>query len=154
MRWWRSRAETDVRARLIYGTASGVMLGLGLTIVVAWAATGGYARPELLAEMDWLAQHLNDPGVRIVDMRPEEAYRQGHLPGAVHLERKALKDADNDVYVLPPDKLAPLMSGLGIGQNCPSPASATGEYGRNGGGVTGGRMAMTSKATCCRKEGR
>jgi thiosulfate/3-mercaptopyruvate sulfurtransferase len=115
MRWWRSLATTDVRAKLIYAISLGVTLGFGLTIVVAWAARGGYARPELLAETEWLAQHLNDPGVRIVDMRTEEAYRKGHLPGTVHLDRKALKDADNEVYVIPPDKLAPLTSALGIG---------------------------------------
>jgi 3-mercaptopyruvate sulfurtransferase SseA len=55
--------------------------------------------------------------VRIVDMRTEEVYRKGHLPGAVHLERKTLKDADHEVYVIPPDKLAPLMSALGIGND-------------------------------------
>lgn len=114
MRWWGSCVTVNMWAKPIFGAALGVMLGFGLTIAVAWAATGGYARPELLAETDWLAQHLNDPGVRIVDMRTGEAYRQGHLPGAVHLERRALKDADNDVYVIPPAKLAPLMSALGI----------------------------------------
>ncbi|MGH8071853.1 MAG: sulfurtransferase [Candidatus Entotheonellia bacterium] len=117
MKWWRSLATTDARAMLLYGTALGVMLGFVLASAVVWAATGGYARPELLAETAWLAQHLNDPGVRIVDMRTEEAYRKGHIPGAVHLERKALKDADNDVYVTPPDKLAPLMNALGIGND-------------------------------------
>jgi thiosulfate/3-mercaptopyruvate sulfurtransferase len=67
--------------------------------------------------MDWPAQHLDDPDVCLVDVRPEEAYRKGHIPGAVHLGWKALKDADNEVYVIPPDKLAPLMSALGIGND-------------------------------------
>jgi thiosulfate/3-mercaptopyruvate sulfurtransferase len=91
------------------------MLGLMLTTAVGWASTEGYARPELLAETEWLAQHLNDPSLRLVDMRPEEAYRKGHIPGAVNLEGKALKDPDNEVYVIPPDKLAALMAKLGIG---------------------------------------
>ena len=26
-----------------------------------------YARPELLAEPDWLADHLDDPAVRVID---------------------------------------------------------------------------------------
>ena len=30
------------------------------------AQAGGYARPELLVDTTWLAQHLNDPAVRIV----------------------------------------------------------------------------------------
>ena len=32
---------------------------------------------------DWLAQHLNDPDLRIVDMRSEEAYRKAHIPGVL-----------------------------------------------------------------------
>jgi hypothetical protein len=32
----------------------------------------GYTHPELLAETDWLAQHLDDPNVRIVDARPPQ----------------------------------------------------------------------------------
>jgi len=92
-----------------------IMLCLALATAVVWASTGGYARPELLAETEWLAQHLNDPNLRLVDMRPEEAYRKGHIPGAVNLEWKALKDPDNEVYVIPPDKLSALMAALGIG---------------------------------------
>ena len=30
----------------------------------------GYTNPELLAETDWLAEHMDDPAVRIVDARP------------------------------------------------------------------------------------
>ena len=34
----------------------------------------GYANPQLLAETDWLAKHLDDPTVRIVDARPPQQY--------------------------------------------------------------------------------
>ena len=50
-------------------------------------------------------------------MRSEEAYRKGHIPGAVNLGWQALKDADNEVYVLPPEKIASVMSQLGIGND-------------------------------------
>jgi len=50
-----------------------------------------YAHPELLADTDWVAVHLNDPQVRLVDCRyyfdgrdGQAIYRAGHLPGAVH----------------------------------------------------------------------
>ncbi len=46
----------------------------------------GYPHPELLAETDWLASHLSDPTVRIVDARSDEDYDRGHIPGAVHLD--------------------------------------------------------------------
>jgi len=44
-----------------------------------------YAHPETLVETDWLAQHLNDPAVRIaeVDYDPTANYDLGHVPGAV-----------------------------------------------------------------------
>jgi thiosulfate/3-mercaptopyruvate sulfurtransferase len=49
-------------------------------------------------------------------MRSEEAYRKGHVPGAVNLGWQALKDSD-EVHVIPPEKLASLMGPLGIGND-------------------------------------
>ena len=48
-------------------------------------AQRGYTNPQLLAETDWLAQHLDDSNVRIVDARPPQQYGAGHIPGAVNL---------------------------------------------------------------------
>ena len=43
-----------------------------------------YAHPETLADPRWVAEHLNDPAVRIVDAHVNpEAYASGHIPGAV-----------------------------------------------------------------------
>ena len=49
-------------------------------------AQRGYARPELLAETDWLAERLEDPRIRVVDARSEQDYASGHIAGAVHLD--------------------------------------------------------------------
>jgi thiosulfate/3-mercaptopyruvate sulfurtransferase len=113
----RSLATRGMLSRAIFRLALAGSMGIIVLTAVAWAATGEYARPELLADTDWLAQHLDDPTIRIVDMRSEEAYRKGHIPGAVHLGWKALKDADNEVYVIPPEQLASLMGQLGIGND-------------------------------------
>jgi thiosulfate/3-mercaptopyruvate sulfurtransferase len=44
----------------------------------------GYANPDALVEADWLAEHLDDPGVRIVEVDEDTtAYEKGHVPGAV-----------------------------------------------------------------------
>jgi thiosulfate/3-mercaptopyruvate sulfurtransferase len=54
-----------------------------------------YAHPEVLVENDWLAQHLNDPKVRIaeVDYDPAANYELGHIPGAVLFDwRKDIND--------------------------------------------------------------
>ncbi len=42
-----------------------------------------YANPEVLVTTEWVAQHLNDPKIRIVEVDVDtSAYDQGHIPGA------------------------------------------------------------------------
>jgi thiosulfate/3-mercaptopyruvate sulfurtransferase len=117
MKWRGSPKMRHRLMRMVLRMVLIVLISMSIVTTMAWGAAGGYARPELLAETDWLAQRLNDPGVRIVDMRSEGAYRKGHIPGAVHLGWEALKDADNEVYVIPPEKLAALMGQQGIGND-------------------------------------
>ncbi len=46
--------------------------------------TNGYAHPEVLVETDWVAAHLDDPGVRLLEVDVDtSAYDAGHIPGAV-----------------------------------------------------------------------
>src|SRR3990172_3231267 len=90
-------------------------------------------RAALLAETDWLAQHLADPSIRIVDIRgiikPVEAphphyfgnrnaYLEGHIPGAVFVDWTAditEPSAPGKMTVAGPERLAALMGRLGIG---------------------------------------
>ncbi len=45
---------------------------------------GSPALSDVFAEPAWLAEHLNDPGVRVVEVDVSRvAYNQGHIPGAV-----------------------------------------------------------------------
>jgi thiosulfate/3-mercaptopyruvate sulfurtransferase len=45
-----------------------------------------YAHPEALVSTDWVADHLSDPKVRIVETDEDPAlYYQGHIPGAVEI---------------------------------------------------------------------
>lgn len=47
----------------------------------------GYAYPEYLVETEWVAQHLNDPKVRIVESDEDFLlYESGHIPGAVKVD--------------------------------------------------------------------
>ena len=83
-------------------------------IAIILAAQAGYARPELLVDTTWLAAHLNDPAVRIVDLRPR-GYADGHIPGAVWLDNNAIRIADRPPTFLPtPAEFAELMARLGI----------------------------------------
>jgi thiosulfate/3-mercaptopyruvate sulfurtransferase len=45
-----------------------------------------YAKPEVLVSTDWVAEHLGDGSVRVVEVDEDTtAYERGHIPGAVSL---------------------------------------------------------------------
>lgn len=45
-----------------------------------------YASPETLVSTDWVAEHLNDSNVRLLEVDVDtRAYDEGHIPGAVGL---------------------------------------------------------------------
>ena len=47
----------------------------------------GYSRPDALVSTDWVAEHLNDPNVRIVESNEDPLlYPTGHIPGAVQVD--------------------------------------------------------------------
>lgn len=81
-------------------------------------AESGYARPEMIVETDWLAEHLNDPNVRIIDCDERPAYTRAHIPNAVSFRvHQYIKDETNSVYVAPPEQIAKIFGGLGIDEN-------------------------------------
>lgn len=90
-----------------------------------------------LVTPDWLERHLDDPNVRVVDIRgyvstrpaspgvdeatyrgaPEE-YQAGHIPGAVFIDwTRDIVDLDDPVpaQVAPPERFAEAMAARGIG---------------------------------------
>lgn len=47
----------------------------------------GYANPDVLVETEWVAAHLDDPKVRLVESDEDVLlYEVGHIPGAVKLD--------------------------------------------------------------------
>jgi thiosulfate/3-mercaptopyruvate sulfurtransferase len=83
-------------------------------------------RQEMLVDTVWLARHLREPGIRLVDCRfsfdypAEEDYRRGHIPGAVYLDwSRDITDQHHPVRMMlaPPDKFARAMERLGIGDD-------------------------------------
>ncbi len=47
----------------------------------------GYAHPEVLVSTEWVAEHLNDPNVRIIESNEDPLlYPAGHIPGAVEVD--------------------------------------------------------------------
>lgn len=97
-------------------------------------------RAEHLVETDWLAQHLHDTNIRVVDMRGSvqlsavsskegqpgipiylggwAEYQQGHIPGAIYLDWTSdIVDTQNPiaVQVAGDTKLARILGEAGIG---------------------------------------
>jgi thiosulfate/3-mercaptopyruvate sulfurtransferase len=47
----------------------------------------GYAHPDVLVSTAWVADHLNDPNVRVIESNEDTLlYSSGHVPGAVHVD--------------------------------------------------------------------
>lgn len=69
------------------------------------ASSDGWAnRDRYLVSTEWLAEHLDDPKIRIVDCRyyfdgrvGHEEYAKGHIPGAVHLYYSELNTKENPI---------------------------------------------------------
>jgi thiosulfate/3-mercaptopyruvate sulfurtransferase len=92
-----------------------------------------------LVTTDWLAEHLRDPDLRVVDIRgyvkktdlgegrqraeylgAREEYAEAHVPGAVYVDWTSdITDPDNPVpvQIAPPERFASLMATLGIGDD-------------------------------------
>lgn len=92
---------------------------------------------DSLVDTDWLENHLEDPGIRVVDIRGYvkkkdlgngrqkteylgacEEYDEAHVPGAVYVDwTRDIVDPENPVpaQIAPPERFAALMESLGIG---------------------------------------
>jgi len=57
------------------------------TATTGASATTGYVHPEVLVETSWVAEHLNDASIRLIEADEDVLlYEIGHLPGAVKLD--------------------------------------------------------------------
>jgi thiosulfate/3-mercaptopyruvate sulfurtransferase len=77
-------------------------------------ADRGYANADVLVSTEWVAAHLDDPNVRIVESNEDQLlYTAGHIPGAVEVDWTAdLNDRVRRDY-LDREGFAALMSRIG-----------------------------------------
>jgi thiosulfate/3-mercaptopyruvate sulfurtransferase len=87
-----------------------------------------YAHPEALVGTEWLASHIHDPHIRIVDASfklpgitptAREDYDRGHIPGAVFFDIDDVAEPHTSLpHMIPsPELFARKMEGLGIGDD-------------------------------------
>lgn len=91
-----------------------------------------FTRPDYLVSTGWLADRLEDPGIRVLDVTAkltsrlenraeEECYRHGHIPGSLFFDvpsgRGVLSNPDEDLpWMWPgPDQVAAALATVGVG---------------------------------------
>ncbi|MFN8403390.1 MAG: sulfurtransferase [Anaerolineales bacterium] len=77
-----------------------------------------YAHPEYLVETDWVAEHLNDANVRIIESDEDPLlYAIGHIPGAVQVDWFSTLQHPLRRDFLTKEKFEEALSSLGIGND-------------------------------------
>jgi thiosulfate/3-mercaptopyruvate sulfurtransferase len=75
-----------------------------------------YAHPEVLVSTAWVAEHGNDPHVRVIEVDVDTAaFREGHIPGAIAWDWRAELCDTQCRDILPRQAFERLMSRSGIG---------------------------------------
>ena len=103
------------------------------------ATVGGSILPDILVSTNWLAAHLTDPELRVLDIRgyvnttdlgggrqaaeyvaARDEYDAGHVPGAAYVDWTTDITDPNDpvkVQIAPPDRFARAMEERGVGDD-------------------------------------
>lgn len=78
-------------------------------------ADRGYAHPDRLVSTEWVAAHISDPNVRLIESNEDTLlYATGHVPGAVHVDWTAdLNDQLRRDYI-ERDGFSALMAKIGV----------------------------------------
>ncbi len=79
------KAKT-VKAQLCLGIVAFVILLAPLTAAEPKNTAKKQPALPILIEPDQLQQKLSDKKLRVIDVRPEAEYTQGHIPGAVRVD--------------------------------------------------------------------
>jgi thiosulfate/3-mercaptopyruvate sulfurtransferase len=77
-----------------------------------------YAQPDVLVTTDWVADHLNDPQVRLVESNEDVLlYNTGHIPGAIKIDWTTdLNDPVTRDYI-DRERFEQLLASKGIGND-------------------------------------
>ncbi len=75
----------------------------------------GYTIPEIFVTTDWLAEHIDDPNVRLVDTDTPEQYELGHIPKAVNpIDHYYKTSPEERIHIQGPEQFEQTMENLGI----------------------------------------
>lgn len=74
--------------------------------------------PDILVSTAWLAEHLHDPDLRILEISSvpdDKKYREGHIPGAAWAFWKSVCWHETDRELISSEAMARMLGGMGIG---------------------------------------
>ena len=75
-------------------------------------------RDDLLVDVNWLARHIHEDGIRIVEMsQDQEQFLTSHIPGAVISPSGQIKGSENKRLVAPPSEAKEWFESIGIGND-------------------------------------
>jgi len=72
------------------------------------------AQHPLLVTTQWLAEHLDDPGLVLIDAGEAVAYRRGHIERAVGVPHPYLKGATSPLHVMTASEFETFARGIGV----------------------------------------
>ncbi|MBF8266422.1 MAG: 3-mercaptopyruvate sulfurtransferase [Dehalococcoidia bacterium] len=109
------------------GKRLSLLASLFITLLILVSCAPRTAKPlatpqinftSILVEANWLTQPLSAKELVIIDVRPQNDYKLGHIPGAVNLSLSQITDAKNPVrgMLVPQEQFETVMRGAGIPQ--------------------------------------
>ena len=93
-------------------TTAGIWIGLVLVLSLAGLAFGA----EVIVDTAYVAKEKDRAGVVLLDTRPERAYKEGHIPGAINMGGRgaAVVLRDVDARILPVKTMEKILGEAGI----------------------------------------
>src|SRR5947209_4569032 len=95
--------------------------------------------PEQIKIQDFLARRKSNPRSIVVDVRDDEKWEEGHIPGALHIHKTLI---EQEIASKIPDKNAEIFTHCGGGTSGPKAAKTLAEMGyKNVHAIAGGFRA-------------
>lgn len=85
---------------------------------------------------EFLARRKANPKAVVIDVRDDDKWEEGHIPGAMHIHKNVI---ENEIASKVPDKHTEIFTHCGGGQSGPRAAEALAKMGyKNVASITGG----------------
>ena len=114
-----SKKSVFVKASLVVAGAVALALAVQFALSRGDAQAGNSESNSMLVSTAWLAEHLGDRTVVVINIGPRASYDAGHIPGARFLEMSSIAASGQPLTLeLPPvEKLRSSFEELGVSDN-------------------------------------